>query len=350
MPVKEDNRWLDLLGIMPINEDTLKAVYINDFNEILERSEEYSSLKFKYAISFSHPLIGAQYYDEQEWKQTLTFTLQDIEQSIYAGAPSIAGMPQFRIYEAVHCQFDSGKLDNALKSGDLGDILEIIPYQGQQFYSWGGDDEISLSRRSALRPLGIGYRLALLDDYLCWGSWTDGIKEMIDCYSNNVNSLADKEEYQQLAGALVDIGTVTAFFSLESQSLSSVKEWREQTPHGFNDDQNQRFVAATDGSVLLKPYRAYASGAGFDEKGFYSVIVILNPDNATARSNKSLLEQRINQNMSVWRGFNWSDLIEDMEITNEDKLTTAKLYGPIVEYWSSFDKWNGNYEPLLVSE
>jgi hypothetical protein len=78
--------------------------------------------------------------------------------------------------------------------------------------------------------------------------------------------------------------------------------------------------------------------------------VLLNSSDDLACDNATLLESRINQFQSVWRGVQWADLVESVEIQGEGKLTLAKLYGPIVEYWDSFDKWNGNYEPLLVSE
>jgi len=348
--VPESSHWLELLDVIPANENTLMATYINDFAYLQDKMEQYPQLEYIYALSFGHPLIGARRYDEDEWEQTLTFTREDVEQSIYAGAVPITSITSFNYYEAVQSQFDEEELENAVRTGPLNDVLDVISYKGHEFYSWGEDGELFLSQRSILRPTGKGYRLVLLDDCLYWISWTEGIKEVIDCYENNIDSLADKDEYQSLAGALEELDTVNAFFSSESQSVSSVKEWHNQSPHSFDDEQNQRFLEATDGSVLLKPYKALATGAGFDEQGFYLAIVLLHSNDDLARDNVTLLESRINQFQSVWRGVQWTNLVESVEIQGKGKLTLAKLYGPIVEYWDSFDKWNGNYEPLLVSE
>lgn len=347
--IPESSRWLEFLDVMPANENTLLATYINDFAYLRRKMEQYPQLEYIYALSFGHPLIGAPRYDKEEWERTFTFTLEDVEQSIFAGAVPITAK-NFKYYEAVRSQFNEEKLENAAKTGPLNDVLDVVSYKGHEFYSWGEDDELFLTRRSNVRPVGKGHRLVLLDDSLYWVDWTDGIKDVIDCYENDVNSLADKEEYRLLAGALEELDTVNAFFSSESQSVSNVKEWRNQTPHSFNDEQNQRFLVATGGSVLLKPYEALATGAGFDEEGFYLAIVLLHSNNDLARGNATLLESRINQSQSVWRGVEWTDLVESTEIQSKGRLTTAKLYGPIVEYWDSFDKWNGNYEPLLVSE
>ena len=345
----KSTHWLELLKTMPANENTKRDVYLNDFTKLNEKFAQNPQFQPVYT-SYYHPLIGSGEYDENEWRQTLTFTWKDMEQSIYAGAPSISGLPPFHIYQAVRCQFDRAKLDNAVKTGPLNDILQIVYYKGQQFYSLGDDYEINYSRRSTLRPLGQGYRLALLDNYLFWIQWTDGMKEIIDTYNKDVDSLADQPDYQLLAGAMDDLDTTNAFFSSESQSLSSVRQWRTQTPDQLVNGQDQRFLTATDRSTLLKPFQAYATGAGIDEKGSYLAIVLLNPDNSTARKNAELLATRISQYQSVWQGLKWADLVENMKIESRGKLTVAKIYGPIAEYWTSFDKWNGTYEPLLITE
>jgi hypothetical protein len=353
IPAVASTHWLDLLKTMPANQDTMRDVYLNDFTKLNEKFAQNPQLQPAYT-SYYHPLIGGLIggggYDEKEWQQTLTFTWKDMQQSIYAGDISVAGLPDFHVYQAVRCQFDKTKLDNAVKTGPLNDILQIVSYQGQQYYSWGGDNEINLSRRSTLRPLGLGYRLALLNNYLFWIQTTDGMKEIIDTYNKDVASLADKPDYQLLAAAMDDLDTTNTFFSSESQSLSSIRTWRTQTPDQFVNGQDQRFFTATDGSTLLKPFPAYAVGAGIDEKGSYMAIVLLNADNNTASKNAQLLATRISKYQSVWQGLKWADLIENTKIESQGKLTVAKLYGPIAANWTSFDKWNGEYEPLLVTE
>jgi len=343
----ESNRWLELLRIVPVNDNTKKAVYLNDTEYFIEMTEQYPRIPLEYAIGKAHPLTGYKYYNEKEWEQTLTFTVEDVKQSIYAGiAPS-------NYYEAVRADFSLEEVDNAMRTGPLNEILEIHSYQGHEYYSWGGDHEMDPSWRSNVRPWGKGHRLALVDDFLFWVTWTDGIKEMIDSYDDRIDSLADNDVYQLLAIGLEELDTVNAFFSTQSQSHTSITEWLQQYP-SFNYEQPevyQRFLESIEDTVHLEPYQAFATGAGIDEQGFYMVIVLLNPDEEVARSNATLLEQRINQTESIWRGSKWSDLVESMEIHSEGRLTMARLYGAICEYWDWFDMHSYiRYEPLLMYE
>jgi hypothetical protein len=199
--------------------------------------------------------------------------------------------------------------------------------------------------------LGKGYRLALVDDFLCWVVWTDGIKEMIDSYEDRIDSLADVEEYQLLADGLIELDVCEAFFSTEPQSRDNIIECRGQRTHDSDPELYQRFLESIEDPVHLEPFQAFATGAGLDEQGFYMVIVLLNPDEETARNNATLLEQRINRTISVGRGLPWTDLIESTEIQSDGRLTIAKLYGAICTYWDWFDM-HGDwaYEPLLMYE
>jgi hypothetical protein len=297
------------------------------------------------ALHSSNPLTGGRRYDEEEWKQTLGFTLEDVDQSICAGIPPTS------YYEAVRGPFSREDVENAVKTGPLNDMLEILSYQGHEFYSWGEDNAINLSLRSNVRPVGRGHRLAHIDDFIFWTSWTDGIRGMIDSREGNIESLADVEDYRLLAEALEELDVCYAFFSSESQSHSSITEWREQTPQGFSSEQHQRFLESLEDPVHLEPYQAFATGAGLDQRGFYMAIVLVNPSEAVARSNATLLEQRVNRSRSVWRGFRWSDLVESIEIRSKGELTLAKLYGAMVEYWDSFDMHSEEpYEPLLLHD
>ena len=102
----------------------------------------------------------------------------------------------------------------------------------------------------------------------------------------------------------------------------------------------------------LKPYQALATGAGYDENGFYLAIVLLNPSDEVARENVALLEQRISearQTLGEHRGQQWLDVIEGMEIESKGRLTLARIYGEICVIWDLFniyEVWN----PLLLHE
>ncbi len=351
----KSNRWLELLGILPENEVTLKAAFLQDSAYLDEKKRQYPQITAEYAIIRNHPLLfgtSPRAYSDEEWKETLGFVQADADQRIYAGE-----LPQF-YYEAVRGRFSRGDVDNAARTGPGNDMLEVVSYQGHEFYSWGGDNDINFSMRSNVRPLGRGHKLALVDDFIFWVRWTDGMKEMIDSYEDNSVSLADNEDYKLLAEALEELDTVTAFFSAESQSLGHISEVYQQIIEEPDDNEGpQIFVEEINMEVRLKPYQALATGAGINEKGYYLAIVLLNPSEEVARENATLLEQRINQSKiaMAWHsqsGDKWSDLIESMEIESKGRLTIAELYGGVVECWVNFSVMPllGSYEPLLLHE
>jgi len=355
VPTSESNRWLELLSVLPENEVALKAAFLQDNAYLEEKKQQYPQITAEYAIIRNHPLLSGdspKAYSDEEWKETLGFVAADVDQRIYAGALPLD------YYEAVRGRFSRNDVDNAARTGPGNDMLEVVSYQGHEFYSWGGDNDINMSMRSNVRQLGRGFRLALVDDFIFWVRWTDGMKEMIDSYEDNVKSLADNEDYKLLAGALEELDTVTALFSAESQSRSYVSEIYQQIIEDpDNNERRQVLVEEIKRELRLKPYQAFATGAGIDKDGYYLAIALLNPSEEVARENATLLEQRINQSKiaMAWHsqsGDKWSDLIESMEIESKGRLTLARLYGAVVECWVNFNVMGmmGPYEPLLIHE
>lgn len=206
--------------------------------------------------------------------------------------------------------------------------------------------------RAALRPVGRGHRLALIDDFIFWNLWTDGIQEMIDAHDGNIESLADIEDYRSLAEAPVEMDTVTAFLSSESQAQSHVADvYRQVIDDPDNNERRQTLVEEIQRPLLLRPYLALATGAGIDENGYFMAIVLMNPSEAVAQENAALLEQRISEAKNVVEMREWSDLIQSMEIEGQGRLTLAKLYGSVCTHWGSFEVLGaGPYEPLLLHE
>jgi len=345
-PLQESNRWLLLLGVLPANENTLKGAYLQDLAYLEEKTDPLSSLW--YPITINMPLFGSSpnAYTDEEWKQTLGFIQADVDQTIYAGALPMS------YYEAVHGRFSRDDVGSAARTGAGNDMLEVISYQGHEFYSWGTDTDINMSMRSNVRPLGRGYRLALVDDFIFWVRWTDGMKEMIDSYEGNIESLADTEDYRSLAEALEELDVCCAFFSSESQSQSRVKEvYKDIVDDPANNERRQTLVEEIQRPLLLRQYQAFATGAGIDDKGYFMAIVLVNASEAVARDNAALLEQRISEAKNVAGIRAWSDLIQSMEIESKGRLTTARLYGGACTYWGNFEVLGaGPYEPLLLHE
>ena len=346
VPTSESNRWLQLLSVLPANENTLKGAYLQDLAYLEEKTDPLSSLW--YPITINMPLFGhsPSAYSDEEWQQTLGFTRADVDQTIYAGALPMS------CYEAVRGRFSRSDVDSATRTGPMNDMLEVVSYGGREYYSWGEDFAINPAMSSGVRPLGRGHRLALVDDFIFWVLWTEGIREMIDSHEGNIDSLADIEDYRLLAGALADLGAVTAYFSSESHSQAHVQEvYQDIIDDPNNNEARQAFVDEIETDLLLKPYQAMASGAGIDDDGYFLAIVLLNAGEASASENADLLEQRLAQATVPWQGRKWSDLTESVTVENNGRLTIARLYGEACTHWASFQVAGERpYEPLLLHE
>jgi hypothetical protein len=354
----ESNCWLELLSVLPKNEDTLKSAYIQTKGYVgILREQLLSSPDapagaldtVELSVHRSLPLFSSTSYTDQEWSDTVGFNVKDVGESVVAGG----GPPAY--YQAVRGNFSKEDIENAARTGPLNEYIEVESYSGYEFYSWGEDFDIHMDWRSGVRRLGRGHRLAYVDGFAIWMLWTDGLKEMIDAYEGNIPSLADNEDYKLLAGVLEDMGTVTAFFSSESLSISEFKGAFQERFEELRQKGQEQQVTEFENEPLLKPYLSFASGAGKDEQGAYLLIVLANPDDSTARANMELLEQRINESQMLpylESDRKWTDggHVGNMEINSNGRLTVAKLYGPVYTNWDDFDLISGTYMPLLLHE
>jgi hypothetical protein len=82
----ESNRWLELLSVLPENEGTLKAAFLQDNAYLDEKKQQYPQYTEEYAIIRDHPLLfgdSPDDYSDEEWNETLGFTRGDVDQRIY---------------------------------------------------------------------------------------------------------------------------------------------------------------------------------------------------------------------------------------------------------------------------
>jgi len=353
----ENNRWLKYLSILPENETTLAGTFIqtSDYREMLTRyyaEQPEGPVQSVERLAFNNlELFNKGSYSDEEWKNTLGFTRDDVTAAIIASA----GPPLE--YQAVYGTFTAEDIETAAKTGPLQEYLEIKTHNGYEYFSWGEDMGIHMSPewRSNIRNLGRGHRLAYVDGFALWMIWTEGIDDMIDAYAGNIPSLADREDYQLLAAELKKMDTVTAFFSADVLSVGELSE-RVNT-----DYTGSAFEEAINNEPLLKPFISFATGAGEDKDGRFMVIILVNPDEKTAKANVSLLEARIKEAETYphitnpdMRNKKWTDdgAIESMKITSKGHLTIAKLYSEVISSWKYFHYYGtqGPYSPLLLHE
>ena len=360
----ENNRWLELLRILPENEATLNAAYLQTSEYAGLLQEQYpealvlpglsENTSFRLLAHNNLPLFGQIKYTDEEWKEVVGFTVSDVTDSIMAtDSPAKA-------YQAVRGNFTGEDIETAAKTGPLQEFLEIKSCEGYEYYSWGEDMGIHLDWRSNIRRLGRGHRLAYVDGFALWELWDGGIEEMIDAYKGNIPSLADNEDCKLLAVELEKTNTVTAFFSANTLSIAEFRERFKENLEEIEREQPEQ-IHAFNSEPLLKPFLSIAAGAGEDENGAYLVIILLNDDARTATENAGLLTQRLNESIMIpyttnpdmnYQKWTDNDAIQAMEIESYGRFTRAKLYGKVFLNWDQFNHlgFTGAYLPLLLNE
>ena len=358
----ESNRWLEMLRIMPENEDTLTMAVIQTEGYVDIIREEYGEKLEEGAASpklIAHnniPLFAKTQYSDEEWRETFGFTINDVTESIMAG-----NIPPDE-YQAVRGNFTVEDIRYAAMNGPLNEYMEVKQYGGYEYYSWGEDRGIHMVWRSNVRNLGRGHRLAYVDGFALWLIWTEGLEDMIDAYEGNIPSLADNEDYKLLAVELEKMNTDTALFSAKTMSITEFREIFREILEKLEQEGYDEQLEAFENEPLLKPFSSFVTGAGQDERGSYLVIILLNEDEETAKENSDLLERRLKESIMYPYITNpsndfkkWTDneAVDGMEIDSEGRFTTAKLYGRVFITWDGLSRFNlfgSPYLPLLLHE
>lgn len=247
-----------------------------------------------------------------------------------------AGLTPNNIVAAVG-QFDPQATRNALKYQDewpawAVDAYNTEEYRGVTIHSWG--DGFKMNLLTTLLPphideFGRAKPLAVTDDYLFYAASVEAIKLMIDASQGKVESLADLPEYAQIVGQMSGLNIYSLLMGSESL---------------VNDDPEYE---GTYPGPRLKKFVTFGSASGQDENGIYLLLVIYHENSSDARSNVSLLEQRINDTDLMLLEVPWSEIITDTEIKVDGKILVAKLYTMHPGIW---DGWVYAREPLLLHE
>jgi hypothetical protein len=199
------------------------------------------------------------------------------------------------------------------------DAYSIEEYQGVTIHSWGDGFEIHMTDRLVpphIDQLGRARPLAVTDKYLFYGPSLEAIKSMIDASQGKTESLADLTEFVAIADGLSELNAYTALIGCESLA---------------NGDPE---LTGTYPGPLLKKFVTFGSGLGEDSTGIYMALVLYHESADDARSNISLLEQRIADTNSIFDDTPWSEIITDTEIRVDGNVLLAKLYTDSLALWT----------------
>ena len=221
--------------------------------------------------------------------------------------------------DVIRGRFDPQATDKALESCSECEPPSREEYGGVSYYSWGGDYAANPQLRfapPAFDEIGRGGRIAVLDEYVFRTLGASDMEALIDASLNDGASLADVEEFRLLAGGMSRLGAYIMLLS------DDVEVW---------DAANY----AADGGPWLRPYEAFATGAGKDENGHYMALVLVHADDASAEESVGLLRRIIEEEGSILNDNLWSDYIdvERSEIHAEGRVLLAKLRGRFANNW-----------------
>ena len=351
----EPSGFLDLLGTIPDTPETRGWVQVNDYQRFrdtfdiqLPGPEAGEEALMDYLLrpidmpQFFGPFISGygQFAPQAlERRRYLGFDLRDVHRSAEAGPP--------KALEVVQGNFDPGVTALALEACTECEAPEETDRHGINFYSWGEDFRIDPQKKlahPAFDHLGRGGRIAVLDGFVFRTGGTAGMRNLIDTSVGRRDSLADVEEFRLLAAGLDELN---AYSGLLTDMTQGFDETVEALMDAFGGEV-PTLKAQLEAEPLLRPYDAFATGAGRDNRGQYMVVVLVHSSDRAAQRNVELLRQRIEETQSLWINQPWSDFFEKMEIRAEGSVLLAKLWGERTRsLWLNFIFQR---DPLLLHE
>jgi len=276
--------------------------------------------------------------NSNEAMQNLGFGYSSIDQETSSGTPPVT-------YHILKGQFSLETTRQALAVSAKTDPPVTSTYDGNTVFSWGGDNQINVSK--SLKPpaydqLGRGGRYVVQNDYVLRTNATPEIMAMLDAQKGKQTSLNNVTEFNLMAKELAAQGVFSTLMTNKTQSVEYVT--RMLTLAGTVNDQDLNNYIAK-GTKLL-PYQSMAVGRGRDDKGSFALVILINADAQTATQNVALLKQRINETGSI-SGNPWTSYFTSSSITSHDRVLTAKFYGAKGSWWFN---WYNNADPLVLCE
>lgn len=259
--------------------------------------------------------------DAELIRTELGFDVADIDQVIEAGAPPAT-------FQILRGRFDAEEIADAVESDpNWSADLERKTEGDVEYYSWLGDYEQSFDHiPTAHDKLGRGGRLAVVDGMLLWSLGTDEMVGMLQALDGSADSLADREDFGEMAAVIDETGVLSAAMSDVPQSAADFDDIPAAEPR-------------------LAPYTAYSVASGEDADGAFMALVVASKNDETANENITRLTDRIENGTSTRARGPWVDIIEDFEIDSDGRLTIAKLRGDDLPYEFALQG-----DPLLLME
>ncbi|MGD0766118.1 MAG: SGNH hydrolase domain-containing protein, partial [Dehalococcoidia bacterium] len=254
-----------------------------------------------------------------ETRAQLGFTIADIDQDASTGWGDGGNS-----YQVLRGRFDPLAIDQAVRADPASaGLLATLSHSGVDYYQWdAGSDAGSAGTAKSLGP---GHQLASTGEYLYWSGAENGVASMIDAGLGVGASLADVEEFRLLAQEIDKFNTYTALFSDDVASYSVPELAKALAGPDASEEELAAIEANLGSQATLLPYQAFATGAGVDADGPYTLLILLTADEETASENAQRLSERIKDGVSWLREQPFSDFIHGADVSSDGRLVVAKL-------------------------
>lgn len=133
-----------------------------------------------------------------------------------------ATRPGLQRIDILEGTFDPVVIEAALRSDPLWSPgLTEMSHAGVRYFAWGGDGSLDVTKRSPVRPLGVGGRLVVLDKrVLVWASSTVLVEAAIDAWSGTRPRLIDDERTAALVSTVEAEAADRASFNVSQVAVS----------------------------------------------------------------------------------------------------------------------------------
>ena len=302
-----------MLGLVPEESGASDQVIVADYEAATEaagvdRPEEGASedeiAEWSLALTANETglglylsgFFGDEFVDDEAWREEIGWAPIDVDQSVDVTSDEFGSLFAFR------GRFDPAAIDEAVRQDPAwSDELETEEHNGIPFYSWGEDDA-TLENITAVRNIGRGGRMAVLDEETILWSWaTEPIEAAIDAATGEADSLADDEELAALARGLDDEGALGGLLTSQGAELSAAGAIPDLT------DLSSTFEPDLDAPVLA-PVASLATGIRWTDDEPALILHLLHGDDSTAEENAERLGVIIEQEEAP-SGQPWSEVV-----------------------------------------
>ena len=254
-------------------------------------------------------------------REHMVFGLGNMDQSVRVGQPP-------KTLEAARRRFDPDATETALRQCGECPEADRVDHLGVEFYSWGEDREADLARRHgppAFDHLGRGGRIAVLDTYVLRTLGTQDMRDFIATYLGQGGSLGDDPDLLLATRAMDELGFYSTQLMDGGWSLGADEAMESYCPQRAAKSVWARVNAHFEESGDLDTYEVLGLGLGFDEDGWFSVLIFIYGDRPHAERNVETLQKMLATGLSVDQQRPWNEVFSETAVRHEGRALTAKL-------------------------